>query len=88
MGIDGNGFTNCYFLLFRRLRFSFFGRPLKYLSQREDLNMVMNLTSGRKILICIVEPLKVFLHPPPPSKTKNLIRIVESRISKVTTLSI
>jgi hypothetical protein len=46
--------------------FSFFEGPLKLLSQRRDLKMLMDLTFRRKILICMWELLKVFIHLPPP----------------------
>jgi len=50
--------------------------------------MLIGLTFRRKILICIVELLKVFLHPPPPLEREIPIRIVKLTIPKVTTLSI
>ena len=48
------------------LDFFLFREPLKNLSQRGDLKLLMDLTYRRKILSCIVEILKVFLHLPPP----------------------
>jgi len=50
--------------------------------------MLMDLTLRRKILICIVELLKVFLHPPPPLERESFIRIVELRIHQIYLLSI
>jgi hypothetical protein len=47
----------------------------------------MELTFKRRILNCIVEPLKAFLHPPPPLEREKLIRIVELTIPKPTVLS-
>jgi hypothetical protein len=37
--------------------------------------MLMGLTFKRKILNCIEELLKVFLHPPPPSEREDLVRL-------------
>jgi hypothetical protein len=54
----------------------FLWRPLKHLSQREGLRMLLDLTFRRKILICIVDLLKVFLHPPPPWKEKLLLGLL------------
>jgi len=41
----------------------FFGRPLNHLSQKGDLKLLMELTFKRKILNCIDQLLKAFLHP-------------------------
>jgi hypothetical protein len=62
--------------------------PLKHLSQRGDFNMPINLAIRREILIYRVMFLKVFLHPPPPSEREGFGPIVESRIPKMTILSI
>jgi hypothetical protein len=62
-------------LSFLLLRF-FFGRPLKHSSQRGDLKLLMELTFKRRILNCIDELLKVFLHPPPPLERESLVRLV------------
>jgi hypothetical protein len=48
----------------------------------------MDLTLRRKILICLANLLKVFLHPPPPLERENSIGIVELTISKIVVLSI
>ena len=48
----------------------------------------MGLAFRSKILIGIVELLKVFLHPPPPLERECFGPIVESRIPKMTILSI
>jgi hypothetical protein len=68
--------------------FSFFGRPLKHLSQKEDLKLLMELILRRKIINCIFEILKAFLHPSPPFGKRKFIRIVGFMIPNVTNLSI
>ena len=52
------------------------------------MKLLMELTFKRRILNCIDELLKVFLHPPPPLERKDFIGIVESMVPKVTILSI
>jgi hypothetical protein len=69
----------------------FFGRPLKHLSQRGDLKLLMELTFKRRIPNCIDEVLRVFLHPPPPFSGKRKLnkgRWVDDMIQKLTLLSI
>jgi len=56
--------------------------PLKQLSQRDDFNALMDPTFRRKIPICIVELLKVFLHPSPPLERERFVRNAELRIPK------
>jgi len=48
----------------------------------------MELTFKKRIPNCIVEFLKVFLHPPPPLERENFIRIVDTTVSKLVALSI
>ena len=50
--------------------------------------MLMGLTFKKKILNCIVELLKVFLHLPPPLGRECIIKVVEFMIPKLNTLSI
>jgi hypothetical protein len=59
--------------------FSLFEGPLKHLSQREDLNIPMELTFKRRILNCIDELLKVFLHAPPPLEREILSPLLNPR---------
>jgi hypothetical protein len=47
----------------------------------------MDLTFKRKILNCIDELLKVFLHPPPPLEKESFAMTVELTIPEVTILS-
>jgi len=39
--------------------------------------MLMGLTFKKKILNCIVELLKVFLHPPPPLERESFVKVLE-----------
>ena len=49
--------------------------------------MLMELTFKRKILNCIVEFLKVFLHPPPPLEREGFIKVVRLVRHKTNPLS-
>jgi len=61
---------------FFTLSFYLFGGPLKHLSQKEDLKMLMDLTFRRKILNYIVGFLKVLLYPSPPLEGESFVKIV------------
>jgi len=54
-------------------RLYLFEGPLKQLSQRHDLNTLMDLTFRRKIPICMAEFLKVFLYPSPPLERESFV---------------
>ena len=49
--------------------------------------MLMELTFKRKILNCIVEFLKVFLHPPPPLGREGFVKVVHLVRHKTNPLS-
>jgi hypothetical protein len=81
---EGVALSRIKFFIFR---FYLFGGPLNHLSQREELKILMDLTFRSKILFCIVELLKAFLHPPPPPEREKLFRIVDSILPKLSILS-
>jgi hypothetical protein len=64
-----------------------FGRPLKHLSQRGNLKLLMDLIFKRRILNCIDELLRVLLHPPPPFGRESILREVRLTILKMIFLS-